>query len=71
MNPSTTESRARARRYTVEEWEVQKLTIEKLYVKEEKPLKEVIGLLEQNFGFVATYDFSPTGCLAPQLTYYQ
>jgi len=55
----------------VEEWEVQKLTIEKLYVKEEKPLKEVIGLLEQNFGFVATYDFSPTGCLAPQLTYYQ
>jgi hypothetical protein len=46
-----------SRRYSTEEWEAQKVNIERLYVTENRPLKEVIHVLNQDFGFTARYGF--------------
>ena len=57
--PPLVESRPQMRRprvYTKEEWEAQKNTIERLYIIENKSLKEVSGFLEHNLGFYATYE---------------
>jgi hypothetical protein len=48
-------AKEKARRYTPEEWEQQKANVERLYVTENRPLREVINTLEQRFGFTATY----------------
>jgi hypothetical protein len=40
-------------RYTAQEWEAQKPTIERLYVIEGRPLKDVIEILSREFGFIA------------------
>jgi hypothetical protein len=58
MTSSSPTEKSKARRYTNEEWEVQKSNIERLYVLENKPLKEVLQTLEQDFGFNARYDGS-------------
>jgi len=42
-------------RYPTEEWEVQKVNIERLYVTENRPLKDVIHILSQDFCFTARY----------------
>jgi hypothetical protein len=55
MNPI---SKSKRRRYSAKEWEEQKVNIERLYVTENRSLKEVIHVLNQDFGFTARY-----GCL--------
>jgi Clr5 domain len=45
--------KSKARRYSAQEWEVQKGNVERLYITENKPLKEVIQILERDFGFFA------------------
>jgi hypothetical protein len=47
--------KAKARRYSPEEWEQQKVNVERLYVTENRPLKEVIQILKQDFGFTVRY----------------
>jgi hypothetical protein len=51
----TQKGKEKACRYTPEEWEQQKGNVERLYVTENRPLKEVINTLEQQFGFTARY----------------
>jgi hypothetical protein len=51
----TQKGKEKARRYTPEEWEQQKGNVERLYVTENRHLKEVINTLEQQFGFTARY----------------
>ena len=57
-NPESRASKEGAPRYTAQEWEAQRINIERLYVKEDRPLKEVIQSLSQEFGFVARYNSS-------------
>jgi len=40
-------------RYPHEEWELQKTNIERLYIIEDRPLREVIQVLKQEHGFAA------------------
>jgi hypothetical protein len=42
-----------APRYPHEEWEKQRTTIERLYVTEDRPLREVIQVLKQDHNFAA------------------
>ncbi|PMD22361.1 hypothetical protein NA56DRAFT_658274 [Hyaloscypha hepaticicola] len=51
---SAQKAKEKARRYTPEEWEQQKANVERLYVTENRPLREVINTLEQQFGFTAS-----------------
>jgi hypothetical protein len=51
----TQKGKEKARRYTPEEWEQQKGNVERLYVTENRPLREVINTLEQQFGFTARH----------------
>jgi hypothetical protein len=46
--------KAKTHRYSTEEWEVQKANIERLYLAENKPLKEVSQSLRDDYGFIAT-----------------
>jgi hypothetical protein len=50
------------RRYSPEEWEAQKVNVERLYITENRPLKEVIHVLSQDFGFTARYGYSFAFC---------
>lgn len=43
----------KATRHSLSEWEAQKDTIERLYVLEKQPLKNVIQILFNEFGFAA------------------
>jgi hypothetical protein len=54
VNSAIEADKAKSRRYSAEEWEVQKINVERLYVTEDRPLKEVIQDLKQEFGFIAT-----------------
>lgn len=53
---SAQKAKEKARRYTPEEWEQQKANVERLYVTENRLLREVINTLEQQFRFTARYD---------------
>ncbi|KAH8760153.1 hypothetical protein BGZ57DRAFT_905813 [Hyaloscypha finlandica] len=46
--------KAKTHRYSAEEWEVQKANIERLYLAENRPLKEVSQSLRDDYGFIAT-----------------
>jgi hypothetical protein len=46
-----------SRRYSAEEWKAQRVNIERLYVTENRPLKDVIHVLNRDFGFTARYGF--------------
>jgi hypothetical protein len=50
--------KAKTRRYSTQEWEVQKINVERLYIGENRPLKEVMQILKDDFGFIARYDRS-------------
>jgi hypothetical protein len=54
---SQPKSKRKARRYTPEEWEQQKANVERLYVTENRPLKEDINTLEQQFSVTARYGY--------------
>jgi hypothetical protein len=45
--------KTKAPRHSEEEWELQKRHIESLYIVENRPLKEVIQILEQEHDFTA------------------
>jgi hypothetical protein len=49
---------AKSPRYSAEEWEAHKADVERLYVIEDRPLKEVINTLYQEFGFIARFFLS-------------
>lgn len=53
MDSAKVPHKAGAPRYPPEEWEQQKPNIERLYVIEDRPLKEVIQVLKQDHNFVA------------------
>jgi hypothetical protein len=42
------------RRYTPDEWETIKPRIEELYVKEPHTLKQLMVILKENYGFIAS-----------------
>lgn len=46
----------KAQRYSKQEWEAQKTNIERLYVTENRPLKNVIQTLYAEYGFLARYE---------------
>ena len=48
--------RAQSQRHSAEEWEALKPSIEKLYVEEDRTLKDVMGVIGQEFGILASYD---------------
>lgn len=50
------------REHSPHEWELCKEQIKQLYVIEDKPLKEVVGIMRDH-GFVATYVFLISSCL--------
>ncbi|CZR62636.1 uncharacterized protein PAC_12533 [Phialocephala subalpina] len=41
-------------RYSATQWEAQKTNVERLYIEQDRPLKEVIQILAQEFGFEAS-----------------
>ena len=49
---------AQTHRYSTHEWEMQKPTIERLYIEEQQTLSDVMSIMRQEFGFVASYEFS-------------
>ena len=52
---SPNKTREYARRYASDEWETIKAQIERLYVQESQTLRQVIDILKQNHGFIASY----------------
>jgi hypothetical protein len=46
-------TKSRAPRYSAAQWEAQKPNIERLYVTEDRSLKEVIQVLSTEYGFTA------------------
>ena len=44
-------------RYSTHEWEMQKPTIERLYIEEQQTLSDVMSIMGQEFGFIASYEF--------------
>jgi hypothetical protein len=46
--------KVKTHRYSAEEWEVKKANIERLYLAENKPLKDVIQSLSHDYGFIVT-----------------
>ena len=53
MNSAEEPGKNKAPRHSNEEWELQKPNIERLYVEEDRPLREVIQVLKQNHEFTA------------------
>ncbi|KAE8443786.1 hypothetical protein EG329_001380 [Mollisiaceae sp. DMI_Dod_QoI] len=47
-------TKAKTPRYSAEQWEAQKINVERLYISEDRTLKEVIQILDHEFGFVAS-----------------
>jgi hypothetical protein len=54
MPPPGQQTQSSGHRYSVQEWEEQKTTIQKLYIDEDRRLKDVIHILSQQ-GFIVTY----------------
>ncbi|KUJ10075.1 uncharacterized protein LY89DRAFT_740473 [Mollisia scopiformis] len=46
--------KVKAPRYSATQWEAQKTNVERLYIEEDRPLKEVIQILAREFGFQAS-----------------
>jgi hypothetical protein len=44
-------------RYSAQEWEAQRPRIERLYIGEQRTLNDVMSIMKQEFGFVASYNF--------------
>jgi hypothetical protein len=48
-------AKTRVSKHSEQQWEEQKPNIERLYIAEDKSLKEVICILDQDFSFIARY----------------
>jgi hypothetical protein len=57
MSPPLRASLGQTQRYSTQEWEAQRPRIERLYIGEQRTLNDVISVMKQDFGFVASYDF--------------
>jgi Clr5-like protein len=44
-----------SRPLSAEDWEEQRATFEQLYFREDRELREVMGIMKQDHGFLATY----------------
>lgn len=54
LPPSKIIARPAPKEHSAEEWERQRLTFTQLYTTEDKPLKEVMKIMENEYGFRAT-----------------
>ena len=54
---------------SAQDWERQRETIERLYSTEGRKLREVMEMMERDYGFVATYDFPFLNLTSYQLCY--
>ncbi|TGO47402.1 hypothetical protein BCON_0279g00010 [Botryotinia convoluta] len=54
LPPSKITARPAPKEHSTEEWERQRLTFTQLYITEDKPLKEVMKIMEKEYGFHAT-----------------
>ncbi|TGO44128.1 hypothetical protein BOTNAR_0931g00010 [Botryotinia narcissicola] len=52
--PSKITARPAPKEHSAEEWERQRITFTKLYMTDDKPLEEVMKIMENEFGFRAT-----------------
>lgn len=67
--PGTCGSR---RPLTAQDWDDQRMTFKRLYVTERKELREVMDIMKQDYGFLATYVFlwlgtSPSPIVLPNI----
>ncbi|KAF7900036.1 hypothetical protein EAF00_004372 [Botryotinia globosa] len=54
LPPSKVTARPAPKEHSAEEWKRQRITFTKLYTTEDKPLKEVMNIMENEYGFRAT-----------------